>query len=139
MFKVWFARGVLVLVVGTGLAACDDDTPTTPNNRRDPVTVTFTGEVSQNGAKTHTFSTAGSGTVTATLKQVGPDSALVLGFSLGNWNGTSCQLVFTNDAATVGAVLPGTISGIGDLCVRVHDVGNITATPATYSVEVIHP
>src|SRR5688572_26244068 len=100
MFKVWFGRLVLVMLVTGGAAACDEDTPTTPNNRRDPVTVTFTGELTQNGSKTHTFSTAGSGNITATLKQIAPDSSLVVGFSLGNWSGTSCQLVFTNDAAT---------------------------------------
>jgi hypothetical protein len=139
MFKVWTIRAVVVAVLASGAVGCDEDTPTTPTNRRDPVTETFTGEVTQNGAKTHTFSTASSGTVTATLKEVAPDSALVIGFNLGNWDGTSCQLVFSNTQATKGAVLTGTMSGIGNLCVIVNDVGNISATPASYTVEVVHP
>jgi hypothetical protein len=103
------------------------------------VTETFTGQVSANGARTHTFSTAGSGTVTATLKEVAPDSALVVGFNLGNWDGTSCQLVFSNTQATQGAVLSGTVSGIGNLCIIVNDVGNLTDATAAYTVEVVHP
>lgn len=140
MCKVWTGHILVVTLLLVGVAACDEDTPTAPNNRRDPVTETFNGEVTQNGAKTHTFSTAGSGTVTATLKEVAPDSALVVGFNLGNWDGSSCQLVFSNTQATKGAVLSGTMSGIGNLCVIVNDVGNISGnTPAFYTVEVVHP
>jgi hypothetical protein len=140
MFKVWTGRVVVVALLGLGVAACDDETPTTPTNRRDPVTDTFTGEVTQNGAKIHTFSTVSSGTVTVTLKQVAPDSSLVIGLALGNWSANSCQVVFDNAAATQGfAMPPATMSGIGDLCVRVYDVGNIGTTAASYTVEVVHP
>jgi hypothetical protein len=129
---------MLVTLLAIGVAACDDETPTAPNNPRDPVTETFTGQVTANGAKIHTFSTAASGTVTATLKQVAPDSSLVIGLALGNWNGSSCQLVFDNAEATQGFALPATMSGAGDACVRVYDVGNVTV-PANYTVEVVHP
>jgi hypothetical protein len=73
------------------------------------------------------------------LKQVAPDSTLVIGLALGDWNGNSCRLVFDNAEATQGFALPATMSGIGDLCVRVYDVGNITNTPASYTLEVVHP
>ena len=141
MLKVWTSRIVVVSLLGLSLAACDDETPTTPTNRRDPVTDTFTGEVTQNGAKIHTFSTVSSGTVSVTLKQVAPDSSLVIGLALGNWSANSCQVVFDNAAATQGfTFLPApTMSGIGDLCVRVYDVGNIGTTAASYTVEVVHP
>jgi hypothetical protein len=140
MFRSKLAiRALLMVVLALPVAACDDDTPTTPTTPRDPVTETFTGTVTQNGANTQTFSTAGSGTVTATLRAVGPDSALVIGFSLGNWNGTSCQIILARDDSTVGAVLSGTMTGAGNLCLRMYDVGNISSTPATYTVEVVHP
>lgn len=124
------------------MAACDDDaTPTTPTPAN-PVTETFSGTVRASGAAVHNFSTLTGGAVTATLKAIGVDNALVVGFALGNWNTTAstCTIILANDAATGGAVLQGTISNTGALCVRVFDVGNIGAsTPAAYSVEVVHP
>jgi hypothetical protein len=123
-----------------GAAGCDEDAPTAPITPSPPVTETFSGAISQNGVSIQSFSTQRSGTVTATLKEVAPDSALVVGFSLGNWTGTACQVVLDNNAATGGAVLSGTISGVSNLCLRMYDVGNIVApTPATYTVEIVHP
>ena len=139
MLRAWTTRLLLVALIGGAAAGCDDETPTSPNTPSAPVTETFTGTIAQNGAQTHQFSTVSSGTVTATLKTLAPDNALVVGFSLGNWNGTACQIVLANDAATGGAVLTGTVSAAGNLCLRLHDVGNITNTPAAYTVEVVHP
>lgn len=129
----------MMAVLCAGAAGCDDETPTAPNPNPVNVTETFTGTIGANGAQTHQFSTASSGTVTATLKALAPDNALVVGFSLGNWTGSACQIVLANDAATGGSILTGTVSAAGTLCVRVHDVGNITSTAATYTVEVVHP
>ena len=140
MFRSAMLRLLLTATVAAGAAACDDEAPAAPTTPAPTVTETFSGDVTQNGAQTHSFSTASSGTVTATLKEVAPDSALVVGFSLGNWTGTSCLIVLANDAATGGATLTGTMSGIGNLCVRVYDVGNIAGpAPAKYVVEVVHP
>jgi hypothetical protein len=36
-------------------------------------------------------------------------------------------------------VLSGTVSGIGNLCVIVNDVGNLNDATASYTVEVVHP
>jgi hypothetical protein len=139
MVKSKLQTMLFVALVAAGAAACDDERPETPNTPTPSVTVTFQGTVPQNGAQTHQFTTAGSGTVTATLKELSPDNTLVIGFSLGNWTGAACQIVLANDTATGGAVLTGTMSGIGNLCVRMHDVGNISTTPAVYTVEIVHP
>lgn len=130
---------LLVTFVALGAAACDDEPPTAPTTPPAPVTETFSGNITPNGVSIHSFSTTAAGTLTATLKQVAPDGTLVVGFSLGNWNGTACQVVLDNNAATGGAVLTGSISGIGNFCVRMYDVGNIATTPAAYTVEVVHP
>jgi hypothetical protein len=132
-----------VLLLACTLAGCDDepDLPTNPT-LPDPVTDTFSGTITQNGAATHNFAAAAGGAVAATLKTIGTDNTLVVGLSLGNWNSTSsaCTIVKANDAATGGSVITGTMTAAGSLCVRIYDVGNVTAaSPAAYSVEVVHP
>lgn len=139
MVRGLFGRLFMILLVAGGAAGCDDDTPTLPNNPTVFVTETFTGSVGQNGSATHNFSTTTSGAVTATLKTIGADNTLVVSFALGTWTGSACSLVLANDAATGGASLSGTMTGQGTLCARVGDVGNIGATAATYTIEVVHP
>lgn len=138
-----------VLMLSLAMLACGDDTPTAPttpaaactvNDRSGCVVETFTGSVNQNGAITHTFMTTTSGTVSATLTTLGPDSTFVMGMALGTWNGSSCQLVLTNDQSTQGTVLIGGASALGTFCVRAYDVGNIRpGTPFSYEITVAHP
>jgi hypothetical protein len=129
---------MLVALIGV-LTACSDDpiTPTTPTPRP-MVTETFSGTVNRNGAVTHNFTTEASGTVTVTLTTLGPNSALVVGMSLGTSNGSTCTLVITKDDATQGTVVNGGVSSLGSVCVRIYDVGNIV-DPITYEITVVHP
>jgi hypothetical protein len=132
---------IFVIALSLGLAACSDDTPTAPNSPTPvpPTVRTFEGTVNPNGAVTHDFATAASGTVTATLTTLTPEG-LVIGLSLGTWNGSFCQVVLAKDSATQGAVVTGNVSALGNLCVRVYDVGNVKAAePATYLLTVEHP
>jgi hypothetical protein len=136
------ARTLPAIALAFVATACGSDDPTTPTTPTTPVTVTetFSGTVNQNGAATHTFTTQASGTVTATLTALSPDSALVVGLSLGTWNGAVCQIVLANDNATQATVVTGGVSSFGSLCVRVYDVGKITAAqPAGYEITVVHP
>lgn len=133
-------RSLTLVTLLLALAACGDDDPMTPTEPTPPPTFTetFTGTVNRNGAVTHTFATQASGTVTATLTTLAPESALIVGLSLGTWNGTACQLVITKDDATQGSVLTGGVSTLGSLCVRIYDVGNIV-DPIAYEITVVHP
>jgi hypothetical protein len=134
-------RGVLLCALIALGAACDDNnTPTTPTP---PVltTDTFTGTLAANGGITHQFQTAQTGTVTATLTAVGPDSSKTVGFSMGTVIGTICQAVLANDAAVQNASLSATASTSGTYCVRIYDVGSITTAtgPFSYTITVQHP
>lgn len=104
------------------------------------VTETFTGTLTRNGGTSHSFTvtSTGGGEVTATLKTLSPDSSAVVGFGLGTWNGTACQIVITNDRAGQASALLGRATSTGSLCVRVFDVGLIT-DPQDYEIEVVHP
>ena len=135
-------RALAAVVLAMAVGACDDEPNLTPTTPTVIVTDTFTGAVLQNGATTHSFNVGSTGTVKATLKAIGADNTLVVGFSMGTWiaSSNSCSIVLANDTATGGSVLQGTMTGVGSLCVRMYDVGNVIAPAgASYTVEVEHP
>jgi hypothetical protein len=127
------------LACALAAAACGSDTTTTPTTPTPVIlTDTFTGTLNQNGGQTYTFLTAASGNITATLTTVAPDSTLVVGLSLGTYNGSACQIVLAKDNAIQGASVVGSGNSTGTFCVRIYDVGKIT-DPITYQIDVMHP
>ena len=134
------ARGLL-LALGAACAACSSDTTSTPTPTPTTLTDTFDGTLTRNGAVTHPFIATASGNVQATLVSESPDSTLPIGMSIGTFNGSSCSVGsgLFKDNAVQGSALLVTASGSGSLCVRMYDVGNITGTPVTYQVTVMHP
>ena len=131
---------VLFLALASVTACGDDDPPATPTGPTAPttVTVTFTGTVNRNGANSHPFPTD-SGTVTAIISTLSPDSVAIVGLTLGTWNGVACQTIIANDRATQGTSIIGTASGSGNLCVRVFDATGELAGATNYEVQVVHP
>lgn len=137
-----FTYGLFLLTLALVAGACSsiyDSLPTTP----DPVIVTdtFTGTINVNGAASHPFFTAATGTVTATLSSLGETPPAMVGFSLGTFSGTTCSITtgLFNDKAVVSSVVQGTVATLGGaLCVRINDVGSLTA-PVTYEIKVQHP
>jgi hypothetical protein len=126
------------LLVAGFAAGCSDDNSSTPQ-APPPVelTDTFAGTVTVNGAFSHNFEVTRAGAVTAKITALAPDSAVTVGFALGIWNGTACQLIITNDMATASTTINGTATAPGTLCVRVSDVGQLSA-PSDYEVQVAH-
>ena len=127
------------VLLALGAAACGSDNPTTaPTTDVPTITESFSDTVTVNGARTHPFTVSKAGTVTATLIVLSPDSTVTIGLSLGTWNGTSCQIIIANDAAVLNSAATGTAqTGGGSYCVRVYDVGRLTA-PTDYTVQVTH-
>lgn len=129
-----------VLAFGLILAGCDsgDSTTDPPTTTPTPtITETFAGSITVNGAATFTFPTNASGAVTAVLRTITPDT-LQVSLSLGTWNGVNCQIVLTNDRASQGGNITGSVSGAGTLCVRIGDIGQLTQS-AGFEVVVTHP
>jgi hypothetical protein len=140
MLRVFNKRLIAIVLLAFVAAACDDEDPTAPISPTLPKTESFSGVVTQSGATTHNFDVGAAGSVVATLKTIGADNTLVVSFSLGTWTGTACSIVLANDAATGGAILTGTMTGIGTLCARVGDIGNVPSGPGVaYTIEVVHP
>jgi hypothetical protein len=133
------ARLLLMAGLAAGVASCGSSTPATPTTPTTPtITDTFTGNLNQNGATTHPFTAAASGSVEATLSALAPDETIKIGVSLGTWNGAACTIVIANDSASKGAAISGTINSAGNFCVRVYDVGNVV-NPISYTLTVKHP
>jgi hypothetical protein len=129
----------LAVAFALGAVSCGSDTTTTPTPIT-PVTVTdtFAGTLTANGAASYTFTTATSGSVTATIATLSPNTALVVGLALGTWSGNACQIILSKDAATQFSFIIGQASQATTLCVRIYDVGNVV-DPTTYEVQVNHP
>src|SRR5689334_10831985 len=131
---------IVALAAALATAACGDDSssniPTTPTI---PTTTdSFPGTLNPNGGRTHTFITARSGSITATLVSLGPDSGLTVGFALGTWNGNACQQTLVKDNAVQTSAILGAASSAGTLCVRIYDQGTLTG-PVDYQIDVVHP
>ena len=130
---------VLAAFVILGAAACDEDTtPNTPSTPTPTVTESFTGTLNKNGAQTFSFTVAATGQVTATITELS-SSTVPVSLSLGNWNGTTCQVVLANDNAVQGTFVTGTMSASGNLCLRLSDASGNLEAAVTFKVDVVHP
>jgi hypothetical protein len=127
-----------LILACASVAGCgkDDATPVTPVETPVQISEAFSGSITINGAATHTFVTTKPGQAVATLVSLSPDSTVVVSFQFGTWNGQYCSAIMSNDVATTNANLIGTASA-GPFCVRVSDVGRLTA-PTDYSITVSH-
>jgi len=135
-----FAALVCVVFAAMVSGACDNGPTTAPSpSPGNPVTETFTGELKLNGSRTHSFSAAASGAVTATISTLDP-SGSVIGFQLGTFDTVTCSAVLSNDLATTASVLGGSTQTAASLCVRVHDPNGVIAADATvnYTITVSH-
>jgi hypothetical protein len=139
-----FARTVPVVAVtclAVLVSACSNPLttgiPTAPSAPPITITETFSGELTVNGAVTHPFAISQAGLASAALTALSPDPAVVIGVSLGTWNGQVCQIILANDNATQSASVLGEARSAGNFCVRVYDVGKLTG-PTGYEISVAH-
>jgi hypothetical protein len=127
-----------VLVAAMVAAGCSEDPeiPTTPEVPV-PLSETFSGTINVNGAFTHPFIAGRAGSIAAQLTALSPDETVTIGLLLGTWNGVACQAVISNDAAKQSTTVLGTATAPGSLCVRIYDVGGLTAA-TNYEIRVDH-
>lgn len=133
-------RAFATLACLTTLAACgSSDLPTAPTDPSTPEEFTeqFTGTLTVNGGRTHTFPVQRAGNITAQLVSLDPDDGTTVGFLLGTWNGVTCQRVLINDNAQPGQSIVGTATATGNYCVHIYDAGRLTQ-PLGYTITVRH-
>src|SRR5688572_2901105 len=135
MFRL-ISASALVFVCNLA-AGCGEDAPPTTPTPPAQVNETFQGTINLFGADTHLFTTQVTGQATATIDSLAPDSSARVTFMFGTWNGTYCTVTFVTDDATTSTQFAGNASGPGAFCVRISDIGKLTA-PTTYSITVSH-
>jgi hypothetical protein len=126
----------IVALAALALAGCETTTsPPTPDPVQ-PKTLTFTGTLTISGAVTHRFTT-GPGEINVRLQTLAPVSTVIIGMGLGVWTGASCNVLIADDEAIQNELLIGTGTASGEFCIRVFDVGRLTA-PTDYTLAVMH-
>jgi hypothetical protein len=129
------AIAVMPLVAACGSSNNSPTTPTPPQT-----TETFTGTINQNSAATITFEATTAGPVAAGITALEPVATVQIGFALGTWDGSACQVVIVNPRATTGSQVAANASTKGTYCVHLYDIGQITAdAPLGYTVSVSLP
>jgi hypothetical protein len=140
MRRAWRPWAAALVLACLGVAGCEetgDPSPITPDPLPD-VTDTFTGTLNRNGAATFNFTVQGGGLVALTLTKVAPDNTIAVGLAMGTWNGTTCSVVLANDNSVENTTVVGQAGGIGQLCVRIYDIGKVV-DPVEFELVVRHP
>ena len=138
----FFARLVPLAVLVLAMSGCGDgETPTEPEP---PATiletfpVTEPGTLTLNGAFSFPFTVTVGGSMEAVLTQLEPDINSPVGFGMGTWNGSVCQVVLAVDNAVQGTRVLANSSAVGDYCVRVYDSTGTVVRPQTFRIVVAH-
>jgi hypothetical protein len=146
MFWRWTRRLALVAVIVVSAFAASACQDVKDYYTIDPTPVvyteTFTGSLAPGGYNSHPFIVSVSGTVTMTLVTVTPDSTLQLGFDIGTWDGTNCNVVFGTGSRTAAQGYSFAGSAIvANFCARIYDAQNLIPVDSTvtYSMTVTHP
>lgn len=128
----------LVLASAMMAAACNPFDNSSSPSTSTSTTDTFSGLLAQGGSTIFTFSVTTAGSVSVTLTSVSPPTISPLGLGVGTANGATCTVTNSTSSATAGSGAQLTVNeNPGSYCVKVSDLGNLTAT-STISVSVAH-
>ncbi len=128
---------VLAALLLGGIAIACNSGSSSPTASTVTTTDTFNGSIAPNGGAYYPFTVVGSGTYTATLATLAPQSTITMGFGVGQPTGTTCSLINYVENARVGTVLSGAITA-GAYCVAIYDIGNVQGS-INYTLTVVHP
>jgi hypothetical protein len=129
----------LLLAAVMSAAACsnpfsDSSAPSTTASTTD----SFNGPLAPNGAIVFTFTVATAGSVGVTLTSVSPSTTSTLGLGVGPSSNGTCSVTNATSSAVAGSTAQLTATeNPGTYCVKVSDIGNLTAT-STVTVTVAH-
>jgi len=142
------SRKTAVLCAAAGLAlfvtACGKNSSSTTTPTQTPAAPTtserYLATIGVGGSGFYSFPVSQYGTVNVTLNAVSglDDPSVGLGLGLGVPSGFGCSPSSTVTASAGASPQLTATDPIGVFCVRVYDVGNLTA-PLTFDVTIAHP
>lgn len=139
------ARVLLSLLLLVPVAACDNGpldptttTDSTTTTTTSPVTETWSTQLAVNGTTSRSFTAAKAGTATVTLTSVGGSTTQKIGFGIGIPDTLGAGCLFTRSLETAAGAQISTAVDFGTYCVRVYDLGTLTATTAI-TVTIVRP
>jgi hypothetical protein len=110
---------------------------TPPTNIATPENIdVFSSTVGPQGSAVHQIPIQYNGVTTLTLVTAGASATIGMGF--GAWDGQVCRLNSTVVAQANGDPLIVATVDPGNYCIRVYDVGQLTA-PILFTIDTIHP
>jgi hypothetical protein len=151
MTRTRFSRAIWALLALVSLsfaAACEGDTSTSPTVTAGEILQVFTGTVPVRGSTFQSFTLTRAGTVELLLASVTSDGSraaltTAMGLGSGTPNGAECDITTSVTTSPGLTAQLRTAMGPGIYCVRVFDVGNLTAavnaTTRVYLPAVVAP
>lgn len=141
-FRNLFVSGAVIAALVLPIVACDngpstEDSPIVTAPTTSPVTESFASQLFVGGSASRTFTAAKAGTATITLVSIG--SATKLGFGIGvpDVLGSGCLFTRSAEAAVAGTSFSLAVDA-GTYCVRVYDVGTLTAN-TSFAITIVRP
>ncbi len=143
-YRNFLASGAVIATLLLPVAACDNgpsttDTTTPTSPTTSPVTETFSSQLFVGGSASRSFTAAKAGTATVTLVSNSGPSTAKLGFGIGvpDVLGSGCLFTRSSDTAVTGTSFSLPVDA-GTYCVRVYDVGALTAN-VTFTITIVRP
>jgi len=129
----------LCLVLGG--VGCSD-TPTAPTESAEaaitsPQTLTYTGALGPGGSASRSFTAQVRGTATASLANISPPTALVVGLGIPRGDGLNCLLARSSPASDGSAAAVTANVDVGTFCTQVY--APPTASTVTFTVTLVYP
>jgi hypothetical protein len=106
----------------------------------DSATETFASQLAVGGAVSRSFKASQPGTVSLTLREIGPPSTGVVGLGIGvpRADGTGCNLTHSLNTGAGSSPQISTGVYIGTYCVKVYDIGNLPDT-TNFTITFVRP
>jgi len=135
---------LMVLALAPFAAGCDNGPlasttdSTTTTTTTSPVTEIFSSQLAVGGYAFRSITAVKAGTISVTLTSAGSSSTLKVGLGLGIPDSTGTACLFTRSTETAAGGQLSATADAGNYCLRVWDLGTLTAT-TPFTVTIVRP